>query len=216
MLGIENTTEKQEIYPGGVLDIPMPSSATRPQWRDALRRKAFPRVHAFAPDMIFISAGFDAHEKEELTREYGRLIEFDYAWITREIQALANLHCEGRVISVLEGGYTTRGGVLSPLAQSVGFHLAELRSRAHPKYRPLGAEDFDRLEREDKAMEERRTRSNEEKKKEHVQRMKRVKHELGPVQSDLVDLQNESEEGSEDDPEEEESMEEKDKDAAAA
>ncbi len=175
----------------------MPANATRPQWRDTLRCKAFPRVHMFKPDIVFVSAGFDAHEKEDLSKGFGKLIEFDFAWITREIQKLANLHCDGRVISVLEGGYNTRGGVLSPLAQSVCFHLEELRSRSKQKYHELTPEEYERLVEEDRENEARRIRGNEATGQERVQRMKRVKCEIGPNKAEFVELHTPAEESAE-------------------
>lgn len=88
----------------------------------------FPRLIDFNPDFILISAGFDAHEKDLLgTISNISLNEFDYAWVTRELVKIANTCCEGRIVSLLEGGYnTTGGGLYSPLANSIYHHIYEL------------------------------------------------------------------------------------------
>jgi acetoin utilization deacetylase AcuC-like enzyme len=76
-------------------------------------------LEAFRPELIFISAGFDAHWQDEMAGL--NLTEHDYAWITREIKAIADTHAAGRIISVLEGGYA-----LPALARSVLAHLSAL------------------------------------------------------------------------------------------
>ncbi len=69
--------------------------------------------------MLFISAGFDAHEQDNIS--YLRLHEKDYTWVTEEILAIANKHAEGRIVSTLEGGYE-----LDALGRSVVAHLKVL------------------------------------------------------------------------------------------
>jgi acetoin utilization deacetylase AcuC-like enzyme len=78
-----------------------------------------PRLEAFKPEMIFISAGFDAHRDDELG-QLG-LVEADYAWITRRIMDVAQRHAQGRIVSALEGGYH-----LDALARSVEAHIRVL------------------------------------------------------------------------------------------
>ena len=78
-----------------------------------------PRLDAFAPQMIFVSAGFDAHREDDLG-QLG-LTEADYAWITRRIKDVAARHAGGRIVSCLEGGYN-----LSALARSVEAHIRVL------------------------------------------------------------------------------------------
>ena len=80
---------------------------------------ALAALHAFKPEMIFISAGFDAHREDDLG-EMG-LVEADYAWMTREIMAVAREHAGGRIVSCLEGGYN-----LSALGRSVAAHVKAL------------------------------------------------------------------------------------------
>ena len=94
---------------------------------EALRR-AFedvwrPRLDEFRPQLVFVSAGFDAHRADDMAGL--RWIEDDYAWITRRLVELAERHCGGRVISTLEGGYN-----LFHLARSVAAHVKELAGAA--------------------------------------------------------------------------------------
>ncbi|MEY3781919.1 MAG: hypothetical protein RIS97_97 [Pseudomonadota bacterium] len=78
-----------------------------------------PRLEAFKPQMIFISAGFDAHKDDDLG-QLG-LVEADYAWITARIKDIAKRHAHGRIVSCLEGGYN-----LNALARSVEAHVRVL------------------------------------------------------------------------------------------
>lgn len=78
-----------------------------------------PALDAFRPQMIFVSAGFDAHRADEMAGL--RFVEDDYRWVTRELVAVAERHCEGRIVSCLEGGYH-----FFHLARSVAVHVREL------------------------------------------------------------------------------------------
>jgi len=78
-----------------------------------------PRLEAHRPEMIFISAGFDAHREDDMG-QLG-LVEQDYTWITQRLKAVADRHAQGRIVSVLEGGYN-----LSALARSVEAHIRVL------------------------------------------------------------------------------------------
>jgi acetoin utilization deacetylase AcuC-like enzyme len=78
-----------------------------------------PRLEAHQPEIIFISAGFDAHREDDLG-QLG-LVEQDYAWITQRIKDIANKYAHGRIVSCLEGGYN-----LSALSRSVEAHLRVL------------------------------------------------------------------------------------------
>ncbi len=78
-----------------------------------------PALHEQRPEMIFISAGFDAHREDEMAQM--GLVEADYAWITQQIMAVAKQYSQGRIVSCLEGGYS-----LSALARSVVAHLKVL------------------------------------------------------------------------------------------
>jgi acetoin utilization deacetylase AcuC-like enzyme len=78
-----------------------------------------PRLEEFKPEMIFISAGFDAHRDDDLGQM--GLVEQDYAWITQRLKDVANRHSQGRIVSSLEGGYN-----LNALARSVEAHIRVL------------------------------------------------------------------------------------------
>ena len=75
-----------------------------------------------------ISAGFDGHENEIINNGNMKLNEFDFAYITQQIQFAADKYCNGRVISVLEGGYNVSCGLVSSFAQSAFFHARFLNS----------------------------------------------------------------------------------------
>eukprot|EP00924_Labyrinthula_sp_SR-Ha-C_P008655 augustus_masked-scaffold_37-processed-gene-2.15-mRNA-1 protein AED:0.05 eAED:0.05 QI:0/0/0/1/1/1/2/0/757 len=98
----------------------------REEWRKDFEQSILPALDEFDPDLIFISAGFDAHEKDEINMGYIGLTEAEYYWITSEIVKVANKRCEGRVISVLEGGYKINCGVMSSFAKSGYFHVKAL------------------------------------------------------------------------------------------
>lgn len=87
----------------GYIPAPLPQGADGVQFRAAVGQLFLPALEAFQPELVFISAGFDAHRDDPLGGL--NLVEADYAWITHELCALADRHAQGRVVSVLEGGY---------------------------------------------------------------------------------------------------------------
>ena len=99
----------------------------RNAFRNAYRDVILPRLVEFNPDLLLISAGFDAHKKDELNFGYVSLVEDDYEWVTAQLVKVANSCCEGRIVSVLEGGYSIKGRYLSAFARSA----ARARPRAH-------------------------------------------------------------------------------------
>lgn len=128
------STFQHPYYPGcghdtvsdHIVNVPMPYGTTGQQFRDAVMSKWIPAIHEFQPKIIFISAGFDSHKKDSMGGF--RLEESDYEWVTSEICTLANLYCEGRVVSTLEGGYN-----LDSLAASVEAHVRMLMGK-EPQY----------------------------------------------------------------------------------
>ena len=126
--GIESNTDKKcAIYPGGIYNIPLvinkdKKSFIREEYRNIIRTKVLPRLYEFKPDLIFLSAGFDCHENEIINQKYINLNEFDFSFVTQQMQFVANKFCKGRLISVLEGGYNINAGVISPFTQSVFTH----------------------------------------------------------------------------------------------
>ena len=102
-----------------MVNVPLAPYTRGPAVREAIEREWLPALEAHRPQMIFISAGFDAHREDELGQM--GLVEADYAWITRRLLELAERHAQGRVVSCLEGGYH-----LGALARSVAAHVREL------------------------------------------------------------------------------------------
>mmetsp|Transcript_13647 Transcript_13647/g.34298 ORF Transcript_13647/g.34298 Transcript_13647/m.34298 type:complete len:1034 (-) Transcript_13647:79-3180(-) len=94
--------------------------------RDTYRKKILPLLRDFDPDIIFVSAGFDAHKKDSMNFGYVGMVEDDYEWVTEQLVRLANTCCNGRIVSVLEGGYKIHGGIVSPFARAVASHVRAL------------------------------------------------------------------------------------------
>jgi acetoin utilization deacetylase AcuC-like enzyme len=115
------------FYPDGgsrsqasnLVNLPVPAYTKGPQVRELIEAHWLPRLEAYQPEMIFISAGFDAHRADDMGQM--GLVEADYAWITRRVKAIAQRHAQGRIVSCLEGGYH-----LDALAQSVEAHIRVL------------------------------------------------------------------------------------------
>lgn len=107
--------------PGAVnlLNLPVPAHTRGTQIRALIETHWLPRLEAFAPQMVFVSAGFDAHRQDGLGQL--ELEEDDYAWITGQLMGVAQRHAHGRLVSCLEGGYH-----LDALARSVEAHLRVL------------------------------------------------------------------------------------------
>ncbi len=104
---------------GNVVNVALQAGAGGDAFKAAMNEKVLPALDAFHPDLILISAGFDAHMQDPLANLW--LEEEDFAWATRQIMAIADKHCAGRVVSALEGGYD-----LSALASSVQAHVRAL------------------------------------------------------------------------------------------
>jgi acetoin utilization deacetylase AcuC-like enzyme len=102
-----------------MVNVPMAPYTRGPAVREAIEQQWLPALEAFRPEMVFISAGFDAHREDELGQM--GLVEADYEWITRRLVEVANRHAQGRIVSCLEGGYH-----LSALARSVAAHVRVL------------------------------------------------------------------------------------------
>ncbi len=105
-----------------MVNIPLPAGAGSRQFRDAVTRHWIPALDEFKPELVLFSAGFDAHAEDPLAMlELG---DADYAWVTAQVKAVADRHAEGRIVSMLEGGYA-----VGALGRSVVQHvrvLAEL------------------------------------------------------------------------------------------
>ncbi len=102
-----------------MVNVPLPAGAGSQAFREAVTWAWLPALESFRPQMVFFSAGFDAHVEDDMAML--RLVDADYAWVTQQIKAIADKYAEGRIVSVLEGGYN-----LSALARSVVAHIKVL------------------------------------------------------------------------------------------
>ena len=127
---IYGSTHEMPLYPGTgaagergehdqIVNAPLRAGDTGETFREAMDVVILPRIEAFSPDLIIISAGFDAHRRDPL----GNLnfVEADYSWATRRLMEIARRKSGERVVSVLEGGYDLQG-----LARSVAAHVTAL------------------------------------------------------------------------------------------
>lgn len=113
------TGSSSEIGVGNIVNAPLPAGAGGTEFRAAMQTIILPALEAFKPQLLFISAGFDGHHQD--LRADMNLTEEDYDWATKELLKIADKCCEGKVISVLEGGYDLVG-----LAQSAEVHVKAL------------------------------------------------------------------------------------------
>ena len=112
--GADSATER-------MINVPLPYGADGTVFRKAVTDIWLPALDKFKPEMIFVSAGFDAHRDDEMAQL--QLIDEDYVWITQQIKAIANKYAHGRIVSVLEGGYE-----LNALGRCVAAHISMLGS----------------------------------------------------------------------------------------
>ncbi len=108
---------------GNIWNAPLRAGDGGAQFRDAMETRVLPALHNFSPDLMLISAGFDAHAGDPLADL--RLLEPDFDWMTKKLVEAAHRHCQGRIISSLEGGY-----LLTALARSTAAHVAALMEGA--------------------------------------------------------------------------------------
>jgi len=104
---------------GNIVNVPLASGETGQKFREKYSTIILPALKQFNPDLILLSAGFDAHKDDPLASI--QLEKSDYQWLTQEIMHIANSCCDGKVISVLEGGYN-----LYALADCVSAHISIL------------------------------------------------------------------------------------------
>jgi acetoin utilization deacetylase AcuC-like enzyme len=128
------STHEMPLYPGtgaasergvhgNIVNAPLRSGDGGEAFREAMKQAVLPRIDAFRPDLIIISAGFDAHHRDPLASL--QFVAEDFAWATRELCAIADRRCGGRAVSVLEGGYDLVG-----LAESAAAHVGALMEAA--------------------------------------------------------------------------------------
>ncbi len=102
-----------------MVNVPIKAGTRGDTFRAVVTEKWLPRLYDFAPEIIYISAGFDAHYEDDMASV--GLVESDYAWVTQQLRAVARESAQGRIVSMLEGGYA-----LSALARSVVAHIKVL------------------------------------------------------------------------------------------
>jgi acetoin utilization deacetylase AcuC-like enzyme len=113
------TGAASETGVGNLVNVPLPAGTNGVVFRRAFETKILPALDAFAPELLLVSAGFDAHRADPLAGL--ELEEADFAWVTSRLVEAARRHCQGRLVSVLEGGYDLRA-----LAGSAAAHVAAL------------------------------------------------------------------------------------------
>jgi len=116
------TGAADETGVGNVVNAPLADGAGSAVFRAVYERQILPAVDSFKPELLLISAGFDAHRSDPLAGVM--LDEADFAWVTEQLFDLADKHCGGRVVSALEGGYD-----LEALGASARAHVEVLRER---------------------------------------------------------------------------------------
>lgn len=124
------STHEMPLYPGtgstsergeynNIVNAPLSAGDSGVQFREAMEVAVLPRIEDFGPDLVIISAGFDAHRRDPLANL--NLVEADFAWATGKLMDVADLRSGGRLVSLLEGGYDLDG-----LARSVAAHVLTL------------------------------------------------------------------------------------------
>lgn len=124
------STHEMPLYPGTgsmtergehntIVNAPLRAGDGGDAFREAMEVTIFPRLRAFMPDILILSAGFDAHTRDPLANL--NLVEADYTWVTQKLMQIADECAQGRIVSVLEGGYDLQG-----LARSAAAHVTAL------------------------------------------------------------------------------------------
>ncbi|WP_237154838.1 histone deacetylase family protein [Oryzibacter oryziterrae] len=124
------STHQMPLYPGtgelnetgianNICNAPLFAGSDGSAFREAMSSRVLPALDAFAPDLILISAGFDAHTRDPLGEV--DLTEADFTWVTKRLMEVADRRCKGRIVSLLEGGYDLIG-----LSRSVAAHVTAL------------------------------------------------------------------------------------------
>jgi len=104
---------------GNMFNVPLAAGSGGRELREAVQEVWLPALEEFRPEMVFFSAGFDAHAEDDMAML--RFVDADYAWVTAQVKAIADRHSGGRIVSTLEGGYA-----LSALGRSAVQHLRVL------------------------------------------------------------------------------------------
>jgi len=116
------TGAASETGVGNIVNAPLAPGAGGDEFREAFDVAILPELERFAPDLVIISAGFDAHTRDPLANI--NLVERDFAWVTKRLMDVADAGCGGRVVSLLEGGYDLQGLALSAAAHVRALMMA--------------------------------------------------------------------------------------------
>ncbi|UJQ95792.1 histone deacetylase family protein [Mariluticola halotolerans] len=108
---------------GNICNAPLKTQSDGAAMREVYKDRIFPALHHFAPDIILVSAGFDAEQRDPLANL--NWVAADFAWLTGKLMDMADKHCDNRLVSLLEGGYDLGG-----LADGVAAHVAMLQDGA--------------------------------------------------------------------------------------
>jgi acetoin utilization deacetylase AcuC-like enzyme len=124
------SAHEMPLYPGtgavnergefnNIVNAPLRAGDGGDAFREAFEAAILPRLHEFKPDLLVVSAGFDAHTRDPLANL--NLVEADYSWVTKKLMEIADASAQGRIVSMLEGGYDLQG-----LARSTAAHVTAL------------------------------------------------------------------------------------------
>ncbi len=124
------STHEMPLFPGtgavnergtsdNIVNAPLRAGDGGEKFREAFETRILPRLAAFGPELLIISAGFDAHTRDPLANL--NLLEDDYTWVTKKLMEFADKQCGGKIVSVLEGGYDLEG-----LSRSASAHVTAL------------------------------------------------------------------------------------------
>lgn len=102
-----------------IVNVPLAAGSGSREFRDAVTGLWLPALERFQPELLLISAGFDAHREDDMAML--KLVDADYGWVTEQLKKLAEKHCRGRIVSMLEGGYE-----LHALGRSAMTHIKVL------------------------------------------------------------------------------------------
>jgi acetoin utilization deacetylase AcuC-like enzyme len=126
------STHQMPLYPGSgalsetgvgnIWNAPLRAGDGGVTFKEAVSSRIIPALNNFSPDLVLISAGFDAHKDDPLANL--KLVEADFLWVSEELAKVADRHCKGRIVSMLEGGYD-----LTALARSAATHVRVLMDR---------------------------------------------------------------------------------------
>lgn len=139
-------------------------TTSKEEWKHSWKYNILPALFDFNPDLILISAGFDAHKRDDINMGYIGVDEVDFHWLTKELVKISNSCCEGKLVSVLEGGYNIAGRTNSPFSKSVLAHVNALHeTQPYEIYsKPDPFQEPDEQQNEETELEQEQQQQDEE------------------------------------------------------